>query len=95
MATGKSKPTSILDTPLPQSVLWRLLSPLSPIDSRQRKLVDSDLQCHATSAPCEADNGNGRVYDRWNINTHIHERMPEFTLEQIKYQRAPHDVSYK
>ena len=65
MATGRGTHTSILDTPLPQSVQWRLLSPLSPFDVRQRKLIDSDLQCHATSTPCETDNGNARVYDGW------------------------------
>jgi len=65
MATGNSKPTSILDTPIPQTKKWRLLSPLSPIDVMQRKLVDTDLPYHATSTPCEADNGNGRVYANW------------------------------
>jgi len=67
MATGRGKHTSILNTPLQQPMNWRLLSPMSPHDVRQRKLVDSDLQCHATSTPCESDNKNARLYDGWVI----------------------------
>ena len=65
MATGIDTTTSLLNTPIPQSVHWRLLSPLSPIDKRQTKVVDVDsgVQCYGTSTPCKADSGNARACD--------------------------------
>ncbi|KAL3890887.1 hypothetical protein ACJMK2_003159 [Sinanodonta woodiana] len=62
---------------------WRLLSPLSPIDVMQRQLVDTDLPYHVTSTPCEADNGNGRVYANW-VEDLRYETIQESAPDNVK-----------
>lgn len=97
MATGSGTHSSLIDTPLPQSVRWRLLSPLSPIDVRQRKLVnvDSDVQFLVSSTPYEADKDDARVLGARSEDLRF-ETIKEGGPENVKadsYNRNRHAVS--